>query len=963
MSAGPTLAAELTNKLPPGVADPELDGLVEAIIQKDTPPEVGRFLGAIFARSPYLRQMAGANIGWLHEALASPLEEINAALLGEVDQAGKGDDEATLAIALRKSKSKMALLAALAECGGAWSTRQSSAALSRFADGCLDGGLNVLFRGAAARGKIEIPATGAPAARSGLMIFALGKLGGCELNYSSDIDIVAFYEPGRGALKNPDEAGRFYVRIVRKLAALIGDQTEHGFVFRTDLRLRPDPGSTPVAISADAAMVYYESRGQNWERAAWIRARAAAGDKEAGENFLKQLAPFIWRKHLDFATVADIRAMKRQISARHGATTTVAGHNVKLGAGGIREIEFFAQTQQLIAGGRDPSLRDRPTVDALRALAGAGMFDPETGEKLGRHYWFLRAVENRLQMIENEQTHILPEQEPALANIAALMGHGDSAGFSHVYRGVADETVQLCQSLFYGDESLASDFGDLVFTGADHDPETLKTLERFGFSDPETASNTIRGWQYGAYPATRTDRARQNLTELVPTLLSALADTGDADQALRKFDIFLSRLPAGIQLFAMLRAHGSLVQIFVDLLATAPRLTDAIGHKVHVIDALIDTAFYGGALDRDELADRIDEEYLGENNSYEDLIDRARIVGHEQMFLVSAGLVAATIPPEQAGPRFAAIAEILLHRLSCAAKKEFAKRHGALKGASDGLLAFGKLASFEMTASSDLDFILLYDGPADVEQSDGPRPLTPGHYYTRLTQRLVAAVSAPTAEGVLYETDMRLRPSGNKGPLATSLESFVRYQRTEARTWEHMALARARVMDMDGGLGPEISASIDQILGQPRNRDRTMGDIAKMRALIAKQKPPRSRFDLKLVSGGLIDLEFIAQAGQLVFRSGLENPHAPPAGILVQLGRAGVLKDGDRLAEIHGTYTTMAQLMNACLLAPYDISGWTPGFRALLVRVTKYPDFSAIEADLEQMAGEVRGAFGRFTGQ
>jgi [glutamine synthetase] adenylyltransferase / [glutamine synthetase]-adenylyl-L-tyrosine phosphorylase len=961
MSAPPAFGAVLGKSLPPGQPDADIEALVGELAGPSSPPGLRPVLCAILSRSPYLTGIARNHTGWLHKALAGPLNDTAAALLDEVIEAGKTGGEVDFGSVLRQAKSKFALMAALAECGGAWSTKQSTAALSRFADTCLNGALDALIREAASRGDIEIEPGASAASQSGLMIFALGKLGGCELNFSSDIDIVAFYEAGAARLSERAEPGRFYQRIVRKLAALIGDRDENGYVFRTDLRLRPDPGSTPVVISDEAAMIYYESRGQNWERAAWIRARPAAGDLEAGARFLDQLAPFIWRKHLDFATVSDIRAMKRQISTRHGTTTRVTGHNVKLGAGGIREIEFFAQTQQLIAGGREPALRTRPTVCALGALRDANMVEPKDAAALSAHYWFFRAVENRLQMVADEQIHNMPEGPAALADIAALMGYGDPARFCADYSGAADETVAISRSLFHHDESLASDLGDLVFTGADHDPETLNTLERFGFADPEGASTIVRGWQYGAYPATRTDRARQNLTELVPTLLDALARSGDADLALASFDRFLSRLPAGIQLFAMLRTHPPLIQVFVDLLATAPRLTEAIGHKVHVVDGLIDAAFYGATPDPEELAARMDV-FLSEAKSYEDLIDRARIVGREQMFLVSAGLVAATVSPQRAGPQFAAIAEILLKRLYDAARNEFVRRHGRLTGGQTGLLAFGKLASFEMTASSDLDFILLYDAPPGVEQSDGDRPLAPGHYYTRLTQRLVAAVSAPTGEGVLYETDMRLRPSGNKGPLATSLNGFVRYQQAEARTWEHMALARARVLDAGEGLGREISASIDLILARPRDGAKTLADIANMRELIARQKPPRSAFDLKLVPGGLIDLEFIAQAGQLLHRVDLENPFAPPAGILVQLGRSGLVGEGGRLAEIHGTYTAILQLMSACLTNPFEADTWTPGFRALLVRVTGYPQFSAIEADLEKMADEVCAAFNEMVG-
>ena len=349
-------------------------------------------------------------------------------------RAGREDDEAAVAHVLRCAKGRTALLAAVAETGGAWTTARATEALSDLADAALEAALDLLMRQAFEKGHLAISAQKARAANSGLAIFALGKHGGRELNYSSDIDIVAFFDPQKPVLADPLEATKIYSRMVQKLVGLMEDRQTGGYVFRTDLRLRPDPGSTPVAISFDAALAYYEVRGQNWERAAWIKARPCAGDKAVGEAFLKELAPYVWRKHLDFATIADIQAMKRQINvSKKVGDIRVEGHNVKLGRGGIREIEFFAQTQQLIAGGRDKALRVRPTAKALAALAEADWISPQTAEDLTETYWYLRAVENRLQMLRDEQTHTMPDNPEAVAVIGRLMGEADlEIGRAHV---------------------------------------------------------------------------------------------------------------------------------------------------------------------------------------------------------------------------------------------------------------------------------------------------------------------------------------------------------------------------------------------------------------------------------------------------------------------------------------------------------------------------------------------------
>ncbi|MEX0627116.1 MAG: bifunctional [glutamine synthetase] adenylyltransferase/[glutamine synthetase]-adenylyl-L-tyrosine phosphorylase, partial [Cucumibacter sp.] len=487
-------------------------------------------LETLFSAAPYVAELAGHHEKWFTATRGMQPDEVCRQLIAEVeDAADKAATEAELRASLRGTKGRFALIAAVAEVSGAWATETATAALSDFADATIDAALDFLVREAAAANLIAVDREARPARQSGLAILALGKLGGRELNYSSDIDLAAFYDAARARLSKPGEAPRFYEKLVRRMTALIAERDSNGYVFRTDLRLRPDPGSTPVAISAEAALTYYEARGQNWERAAWIKARAAAGDIEGGEAFLGQMAPFIWRKHLDFATIADIQAMKRQINAaRKVGGERAFGHNVKLGRGGIREIEFFAQTQQLIAGGREPALRCRSTVRALEQLARHRFIETAAAEILTSAYWFLRAVENRLQMRRDEQTHEMPDTEAGIAPVAALMGFAQVEEFAARYRGTVEMVIDNYAELFADEASLASDAGDLVFTGDHDDPATLETLRRLGFRAPEAASKTIRKWHYGGYAATRADLARQHLAALVPGLLDTLAATGNA---------------------------------------------------------------------------------------------------------------------------------------------------------------------------------------------------------------------------------------------------------------------------------------------------------------------------------------------------------------------------------------------------------------------------------------------------
>lgn len=934
--------------------------LFEAMLA-DLPPHVATsyraasgLLGPLLQSAPYLLDLARTHGEWLAGAIETSPDQSFERLLADVLAAGQGEDEAQLSLTLRIAKGRTALLAAVAETGGAWTTARATEALSDLADAALEAALDFLMRQASAKGQLALAPEEVTAANSGLALFALGKHGGRELNYSSDIDIVAFFDPQKPVLKDPSEATKIYSRMVQRLVGLMEDHQAHGYVFRTDLRLRPDPGSTPVALSVDAALAYYEVRGQNWERAAWIKARPCAGDKAVGEAFIKELAPYIWRKHLDFATIADIQAMKRQINvSKKVGDIRVEGHNVKLGRGGIREIEFFAQTQQLIAGGRDKSLRVRPTSAALAALSAANWITEKTARELTETYWFLRAVENRLQMLRDEQTHIMPDTPEAVAVIGQLMGEAKREDFETKYRAALERVARYYSELFTEGESLGSVDGNLVFTGSDDDPDTLETLTRMGFADAHKAIETVRKWHYGSYAATRTSVARAHLTELLPALLATLAASGNADLALARMDDFLSRLPGGVQLFALLRAHAQLRTLLVQFMASAPRMAEAVIHRAHVMDGLIDPAFANDVTHRDVLVAKVDA-FLADGRSYEELIDRARIIGQEQKFLVAAGLLSGTVSADMAGAQFTALAETLLNRLFASVQIEFAKRHGTIEGANVALVAFGKMASREMTFTSDLDFILLYDAP-DTE-SDGERPLATSHYFARLTQRLVAAISAPTAEGVLYEADMRLRPSGNAGPLATSLAGFTAYHRDNAWTWEHLALSRARVIVGSGDLPAAIEREIATVMHRGRDTAKTIEDVVSMRALMARERKPRHEFDLKLADGGLVDLEFIAQSAQLVAADAVDLPQAPTAAVLTRLGEVGLVPEGRRLAEIHGVYSTILQVMSSALVSPFKEEAWSPAFKDLLAQLSNYPDFERLALDVAAMRGEVAEA-------
>lgn len=940
-----------------------LGGLVALL---ETEPARGLVAG-IVAGSPYLRTEMQRD-PHRFERLLRAVPERRLAELTETLARGMSE-AATLPDAmavLRTAKSEAALLIALADLAGVWSVDGVTRALTATADAALRSAVRFLFRQAVARGDwLAAPDDAEPDLSSGYMVLAVGKYGAHELNYSSDIDLIVFYEPARARLKPGLEAPTFFVRLTRDLVRLMDERTAAGYVFRTDLRLRPDAGATQIALSTDAAALYYESFGQNWERAALIKARAVAGDVEAGEAFLNELAPFIWRRNLDFAAIADIHAMKRQIHAFRGfGQIAVAGHNIKVGAGGIREIEFFVQTQQLIAGGRQRNLRVRRTLDALGVLVAYGWLEEATADELVDAYLYLRWIEHRLQMVADEQTQELPKDEVRLESFARFAGYASLADFSAEIVSVLERVQGHYARLFEDAPELTAEGQNLVFAGETDDPGTVTALSRMGYTRPGDVLAAVRGWHHGRYPAVRSARARELLTEVQPILIKALADTADPGRAIATFDTFLAELPAGVQLFSLLKANPALMRLIADIMGTAPRLARILSRRRRLLDAVIDPRTFAALPSAEELEQVIAAE-LRLATDPQDVLDRARVVGSEQAFLIGVKVLSGAINASEAGEAYALLAEKLIAALAADVERELERAHGRIPGGGAVVVAMGKLGGREMTASSDLDLIVVYDFDPKATQSDGPKPLAPSQYYARYTQRLISHLSAPTAEGTLYEVDMRLRPSGQKGPVAAQLSTFREYQATEAWTWEHMALTRARVVAGPPELRREVEEAIRATLVRPRDAVAIARDVQDMRARIAAEKGTDNIWSLKQVRGGLVDLEFIAQYLQLV------NAAAHP-GVLDQttlaayrkLAAAGLLPPADADALIQATRLihNLTQVLRLCLEGDFDPASAPSGLKALLARAGDAPDFPTLEGHLRDTLGAVAVQFGRLIG-
>jgi glutamate-ammonia-ligase adenylyltransferase len=865
--------------------------------------EGAALLAALGGHSPYLADLALRESAILLRLVDRGPDATFALAL---DPLGRADPAATrpgVAALLRRAKRQAALIAAVADITGTWALDRVTGALSDLADACTDYACAHLLREAQARGDLKLAGGAArhdPRATcrgSGLVVLGMGKLGGRELNYSSDIDLMVLYEP-EAATYDADRAGAIYVRLARDLVRLLDERTEDGYAFRTDLRLRPDPAATPLAVSLPAAITYYESMGQNWERAAMVKARPVAGDRALGEHFLREIRPFVWRRHLDFAAVADIHSIKRQIHAHKAhkgahAQVQVAGHDVKLGRGGIREIEFTVQVLQLIWGGRDPALRDPTTLGALAALAAAGKIDRRAAADLADAYGFLRQVEHRLQMVADRQTHRLPEEAEGLANIASFLGFERPEAFATTLTGHLTRVERRYAGMFEAapDLSAADGIGgDLVFTGVEDDPATLATLRGLGFQNPAAIAATVRGWHHGRTRATRSERARELLTALMPALLAAFARQPQPDAALMRLDTALARLPTGVQVLSLLARNTALLDRLAFVLGAAPQLADHFSRNPAALDGLL----AGHAAPQTDPAASLPA-LVKDARFLEEALEAARRLVTEGKFEIDAAALEGRLDTDAAGLARSALADTAIAALLPRLAQDFARRHGKVPGGALGVVALGKLGGRDMLPGSDLDLILVYDHAADATEStgggkSGHKPLPASQYFARLANQVVGALTAPGAEGRLYEVDMRLRPSGSKGPVAVSLGAFSRYHVESAWTWERMALTRARFVAGAPALKRRVEAAIRQAQVRAADPAQVLAEARAMRARMLRDLPADGPWDVKHMPGGLVEVEFISQALQVAHAHRLPAVLSPTTRLaLVGLARARIL--------------------------------------------------------------------------
>ena len=883
-------------------------------------PALVPLIKAAAGSSAYLRTLLHKEQDWVVAAVNDPDAAVAAVLASlpalPID---------TLPDGLRQAKRRIALITGLADLGGVWALEKVTQTLTDFADAALDATVKTLVAGEIARGKI--PGMG-PQNRdhaAGFIVLAMGKMGAGELNYSSDIDLICLFDETQFDPDDYHDARAAFIRVTRKMTAIMADVTDQGYVFRTDLRLRPDASSTPVCISTEVAERYYESLGRTWERAAFIKARACAGDIAAGQRFLKTLTPFVWRKHLDFAAIQDAHDMRLRIRDHKGlgGDLVLEGHNMKLGRGGIREIEFFTQTRQLIAGGRDPHLRKRETKAGLMALAAAGWIPQDTADTLYDHYAYHRAIEHRLQMMNDAQTHSLPKDADGFARLAAMQGQDVTALRRELTQRL--EQVHAIIEGFFAPEPVAE------------------------VADDWGAEITSR-WQ--TYPALRTDRAEEIFKRLLPEIMTKLKAAAKPEEALLQFDGFLRGLPAGVQLFSLFEANPQLTQLIVDIAATSPALSHYLSRNAQVLDAVLGGSFFDDWPDEDTLIQGL-QQRLEAAADYESQLLAARVWAKEWHFRIGVHYLRGLIDADTSGRQYADLARAVITAIWPVVVAEFARKHGAQPGRGAVILGMGSLGAGRLNAQSDLDLIMIYDAQ-DADASTGARPLSVRPYFARLTQALVTALAAPMAEGRIYEVDMRLRPSGRAGPVATSRDSFISYQTDMAWTWEHLALTRARVIAGDAGLAADVETFRRALLVDKGNDANVADDLAQMRARIAAAKPADGIWDAKIGAGRLQDCELLCQAAAL--RAG--SPARETADQLAAGVADGWLNaaDASAVATASALFWRVQAASRLLTGGSLDPDALGQGGRDLVLREAGFPTMEALAAALVDTAAAADAA-------
>lgn len=876
-------------------------------------------LPRVLAASPFVAEALIRQTGLLRDLIDSgdlfePYAETTLSGHLRTALAGAGD-EAALLSALRRFRRREMVRIAWRDLAGWAPTEETLRELTWLADAAVQGALDWWDTELSRRHGTPRDAQGKPV---GLVVLGMGKLGGCELNFSSDIDLIfAFEEEGETDGPKPLDNSEYFTRLGQRLIRALNQPTEEGFVFRVDMRLRPWGDEGPLALSFEQMELYYTLHGREWERYAMIKARPIAGDLKAGERLMKQLHPFIYRRYLDYGAFGQLREMKAMIEremAKKGMRD-----NVKLGPGGIREVEFIGQVFQLLRGGRERPLQQRGILPILRVLGEDEILSADEVAALERGYDVLRRVENRLQAARDQQTQLLPEDDHERLRLAFSMGYADWDGFIADFNHVRDEVHRIFRRVFRvldegkGEErSLLSD----VCSGTLAGEAATEALHAEGFAkeDAPRVLELLQAFLRERFIKTLSDTARERLFQLLPRLLTRLAGQARAVEILPRIFALLAHIGGRSVYLALLLENPPALDQLVRLVAASPWIAEQLTRHPILLDELLDARSLYAPPGPDEMHEELSAMLANvPEGDMERQMDELRRFKQINVLRVAAADIMDVLPIMQVSDHLTWIAEALLDEVHREALAELVARHGTPRCIVDGLthtpglavIGYGKLGGIELGYGSDLDLVFLHDSSGEMQQTDGDKALDNATFFARLTQKMILRMTTRTPAGILYEVDTRLRPDGAAGLLVSSLTAFEDYQRHHAWTWEHQALCRARWVAGETRLRGAFEAVRAAILCQPRDAEKLRHEVVEMREKMRAeldQKDP-SLFHLKTGTGGLTDIEFLVQYHLLA------HAHAHPMIVrfsdnirqLADLAEAGILTqdESDSLAEIY----------------------------------------------------------------
>lgn len=828
---------------------------------------------------------------------------------GELEDAGR---------ILRVNKYREMLRIGVRDLLGAATLEETVHDISNLAEASIDASVEIAMTHLKQKHGVPLRITERGVTRPGkFCVLGMGKLGGEELNYSSDVDLFYLYSSHEGMTTGrPSKSGgyrdsvenhRFYVRLGETITRLLNERTADGIVFRVDLRLRPEGESGEIAYSLPSLDVYYQSWGRTMDRLALLKGKPVGGDRRLGEVFLESMIRFVYRRHLDYTAIEEIGVLKEKIHRQIDEEASGI-RDIKLGRGGIRDIEFLIQSLQLIHGGRNPAIREKNSLRALDRLMKNGFLTERDAETLRESYIFLRTVEHRVQLVEERQTHTLPHSEDEISKLAYIMGFirdgkGDESRFREALNRVTED-VRVCYDHLFFTEDVPRSSRDVpepnLLREDLTEEEAVEELGSAGFSDPEAAYRNLLllrdGPSYGHF----TDTCRHLLRQIAPRLLAELKGVPDPDAVLVNLNRFIGKVGARASYYSMLARNPESIKLLASLFGSSPFLSGFLLRQPDLLDLMISGTDLSEGRSLEDLEEEI-REILGPSPSFEDELIMLRRYRNGEILRIGLGDLLGLRKLPGVNMELTALAEGLLRASFDMAVRDVAVDRGDPPG-SFGVVAMGKMGGREMNYSSDLDLVFLFQG------GEGSR-----EFYTRVAQRMITIITSPTGEGVLYRADMRLRPSGHAGPLVTTLDSFRRYHQEDAMVWERQALTKARWVAGDREFGGNIAGTIDELTYSHAIGKEEVREIRRVRDRMENEISGESSgqfHDIKVGKGGLVDIEFAVQVLQLYY--GHDLPEVRTASTMEALK---ALKDSGLVEEnqynaLHRAYIFFREIEN-----------------------------------------------------